>query len=135
MQNIFLVIRQKCKINRAHFRPGDLLYYSLCQNNNTFRAWSSLFRKHTPSKVLMNKYNANILSAWTRFFHKHAPACFQNFENFCFLIPMKHDVAWRGESSKRTSDSPYRSTTFVFLKFFLLIFSQDRLMILFQWNF
>ena len=33
------------------------------------------------------------------------------------------------------SDSSCRKTTFVFFMFFLLIFSQDRLTILFQWNF
>ena len=64
MENTFLLIRQKCsKINGAHLRPGALLYYSLCHNNNTFRAWSSLFCKHTPSKILMNKNNAIILWA------------------------------------------------------------------------
>ena len=73
MQNIFLLIRQKCsKINGAHLRPGALSYYSLCHNSNIFRAWSSLFHKHTPSKILMNKYNVSIFWAWTSFFHKHA---------------------------------------------------------------
>ena len=39
MQNIFLLIRQKCsKINGADLRPGGLLYYSLCHSNNIFRA-------------------------------------------------------------------------------------------------
>ena len=39
MQNIFLLIRQKCsKINGAHLRPGGLLYYGLCHSNNIFRA-------------------------------------------------------------------------------------------------
>ena len=55
-----------------------LLYYSLCHNNNTFRAWSSLFRKHAPSKILMNQHNASILWAWTSFFHKHTPACYHS---------------------------------------------------------
>ena len=45
-----------------------------------FWAWSSLFGKHTPSRILMNKHNARILWAWTSFFHKHAPACFRNFD-------------------------------------------------------
>ena len=36
LQNIFLLIRQKCsKINGAHLRPSGQLYYSLCHNNNT----------------------------------------------------------------------------------------------------
>ena len=33
------------------------------------------------------------------------------------LITVKHDVAWRGEPSKRTSDSSCRWSTFVFLMF------------------
>ena len=43
-KTFFLLIHQKSsKINGAHLRPGDLSYYSLCHNNNTFRVWSSLF--------------------------------------------------------------------------------------------
>ena len=61
-------------------RPDGLLYYSLCHNSNTFRAWSSLFRNHTPRKVLMNEHNASILWTWTSFFHEHASACFRNFD-------------------------------------------------------
>ena len=79
MQNIFRLTCQKySKINGAHYnRPGGVLYYSLCHNNITFRAWSSLFRKHALSKISMNKHNASILWAWTSIFHKHAPTCFE----------------------------------------------------------
>ena len=88
----FWFVKKCIKINGAYFRPGGLLYYSLCHNKNnilynnflsiiTFRGWSSLFRKHTPSKILMNKHNASILRAWTSFFHKHAPACFRDFQH------------------------------------------------------
>ena len=35
MQNIFLLIRQKCsKISSAHLRPGGLLYYSVSQQQH-----------------------------------------------------------------------------------------------------
>ena len=39
--------------------------------------------------------------------------CFFHIAQNCFLITMKHDVAWRGESSKRISDSSCRQTTFI----------------------
>ena len=37
--------------------------------------------------------------------------CFFHIAQNCFLITMKHEVAWRGESSKRTSDSSCRSSS------------------------
>ena len=94
MQNIFLLIHQKCsKINGANLRPGGLLYYSLCQNNKTFQAWLSLFHKHTPSKILMNKYFHTMV--WWFYFNEISNCCFfpgslfiptalfTNFGDFC----------------------------------------------------
>ena len=88
MQNIFLLIHQKCsKINGANLRPGGLLYYSLCQNNKTFQAWSSLFHKHTPSKILMNKYFHKIV--WWFYFNEISNCCFfqapRLFQPSCLL--------------------------------------------------
>ena len=103
LKNIFFLIRQKCsKINGAHLRPGGLWYYTLCHNNNntfciiifeakfTFFsckksalwAWSSLFRKYTPSKILMNKHNASILCS-------EGKSC-----NDCEILIPSWNLAW-----------------------------------------
>ena len=74
----FLLIGQNCsKINGADLRPGGLLYYSLCHNNNTFRTWSSLFRKHAPSKIFAGCFCQNFREVFL-------PVCpFINCGDFC----------------------------------------------------
>ena len=83
-KTFFLLIRQKSsKINGAHLRRGDLLYYSLCHNNNTFRVWSSLFCKHTPSKIFARCFCQNFSKVFLPASPFIPTSSLINFGDFC----------------------------------------------------
>ena len=64
-----------------------------------------------PDSPFINSCTQSTAVAWsldkaTKLFR--CTCCFFRIAQNCFLITMKHGVAWRGESSKRTSDSSCR---------------------------
>ena len=93
MQNIFLLIRQKCsKICGAHLRLVGLSYYSLCHYNNTFWAWSSLFRKHKPSKIFARCSCQNFSKVFLPASPFISTSPFIRFGDFCQL---PHLLFWQ----------------------------------------